>query len=333
MKKVLAYIILIPSLIILLLGSSEYTLNKVKPLLEYLQNRNGDTYRLCNLKAYKQQVPLPLNSKTPPSKPKVHVSLIGDSFSWKISRSDYQSGTFTHSTWRRPIPPADPNAEKNILIFETTERFCRERFGDISHFVENKRKREDTTTMDKLKKVFSFNAEDNLQSILFFDPISLFLREQKAAINQQWFGRIDENVYISSNSKHLYIKETIDTTEITSSFKYLSDAEVNAMVSNLNALFDLAKKEGYNEVYLSIPPNKVSVMDPDFEGLQYNQLIVRVEQHPALSMPVIPVISWITADDYYISDTHWNRKGIEKWMRLVNQIIENQTTQPATPVL
>lgn len=333
MKKVLAYIFLIPSLIILILGSSEYTLNKVKPLLEYLQNRNGDTYRLCNLKDYKQQVPLPENSKTPPSKPKVHLSLIGDSFSWKISRSDYQSGTFTHSTWRRPIPPTDRNAEKNILIFETTERFCRERFGDISHFAESKRKREDTTTMDKLKKVFSFNAEDNLQSILFFDPISLFMREQKAAINQQWFGRIDENVYISSNKKHLYIKETIDTTEITSSFRYLSDEEVNTMVSNLNSLFEMARKEGYDEVYLSIPPNKVSVMDQDFMGLQYNQLIVRVEKHPSLKMPVIPVLSWITAEDYYISDTHWNRKGIEKWIKLVNQIIESPAGPSATPAL
>jgi hypothetical protein len=324
MMRKLAYITLFITLPILILGSSDIALNQVKPILEYFQNRFGDTYRLCNLTAFKQRVLLPEVSKAVPAHPKVHLCLIGDSFSWKIARSSYQSGYFTHSTWRRPIPPVEEKADVNILLLETTERFCRERFGDISHFVEDRRIREDTTLLLKLNRIFRFNSEDNLQSILFFDPISLFLREQKAKINQQWFGRIDENVFISSNGKHLYIKETIDTTLINSSFKYLSEEEVNNMVSNLNLLCKLALSKGYDAVYLSIPPNKVSVADQQFNGLHYNHLIDRIQGHPELIMPFIPVLGWIEQDHYYTGDTHWNRQGINIWVGKVNAMISKE---------
>lgn len=321
MKKKLAYLLLAFALPVFLLSGSNLALNQVKPLLEVLQNRYGDTYRLCNLRAYKEEVALPAPYTYEEAPEDVHLTLIGDSYSFKIHPTAYRAKSFTHSTWRRPIPEPDPSQARNILVLETTERFTRERLGDITHFLERKRLSEYETRWEKLEKVYVLNNEDNLQSISFMDPLSLWLREMKASINQKWFGRIDENVAISNDGTHLYIQETIDSTLATSAFKFLSDDELDMMVENANSLYAFALQMGYDEVYFSVIPNKVTVMDRQYQGMDYNGLIPRLEQNSSLQWPLIKILDWIKAEHYYLGDTHWNFSGSDIWVKQVNAVL------------
>ena len=81
-------------------------------------------------------------------------------------------------------------------------------------------------------------------------------------------------------------------------------------------------KAGFDEVYLSIIPNKVSILSPDMG--KYNQLIERVQSDLNLKIPVIDTYSDFKKNPtkYYLkSDSHWTCEGRDIWLDKVNNIL------------
>ncbi len=78
---------------------------------------------------------------------------------------------------------------------------------------------------------------------------------------------------------------------------------------------------GFNEVYLSIIPNKVSILAPNLGD--YNYVLERIQQHPDLKAKYLDIYSIFKKQSqkvYSKSDTHWNCNGSSIWQGVVNDI-------------
>lgn len=162
------------------------------------------------------------------------------------------------------------------------------------------------------------NLESNIWDISLFTPI----KEFKANLNYRWFNTVNQDVKLSATGKHLYYTPTIDTTDIMSSFRYLPDWEKDTMVNRLNSIYDRAKQIGFKKIYLSIIPNPVSILDPHYQGLTYNNLLNRIQNDPKLTIPLIniwPDFKQLNHRVYPPSDTHWNRRGAYIWLDKFNR--------------
>jgi hypothetical protein len=79
---------------------------------------------------------------------------------------------------------------------------------------------------------------------------------------------------------------------------------------------------GFDEVYLSIIPNKTSVLAQDLG--EYNHLIERMEGNKDLKMPVISVYADFMKKNLYLKgDSHWNCEGQQIWIDKVNERLLN----------
>ena len=94
--------------------------------------------------------------------------------------------------------------------------------------------------------------------------------------------------------------------------------EIIIGASCIQALFDRAVNLGFDEVYLSVIPNKSSLLIKDDPA--YNHLIERIEGHPELQIPLISVWKAFTEQNYYQKgDSHWNCAGQKIWVDAVNE--------------
>lgn len=92
------------------------------------------------------------------------------------------------------------------------------------------------------------------------------------------------------------------------------------MVDSLNAISDRYKRAGFREVYLNIIPNKVTMLEP--QRGTYNHLIERIQNHPALRVPVIDTYGTyrrLPRPPYLKSDTHWDCSGRAIWLKQVRE--------------
>ena len=81
-------------------------------------------------------------------------------------------------------------------------------------------------------------------------------------------------------------------------------------------------RQGFDEVYLSIIPNKTTVVNPPMG--RYNRLPERVETHPALEVPLVSVREVFMQQGpqlYQRGDSHWNCQGRQLWLGRVNQML------------
>ena len=98
---------------------------------------------------------------------------------------------------------------------------------------------------------------------MFSYDVFLWFKELKAKINQKWFGRVAPQVSVLPDHKAIFLLEDTDASQYHSSFNPMDDAEVNQIVTNLNATYNRYKAMGFDEIFLSIIPNKVSIVAPD----------------------------------------------------------------------
>jgi hypothetical protein len=169
--------------------------------------------------------------------------------------------------------------------------------------------------------IFNNKINSNIKSNIW--DISLFtsIKELKANMNYKLFKSIDKDVSISKDEKQLFYSPTIDTTESTSSFKSLTTGEIDTLINRLNTIYFNAKHLGFEEVYLSMIPNPVSVIEPDYKGLTYNHLVERIQSSAKLKIPFVDVFTnfkHMKKAVYSTSDTHWNMTGANIWLNKVN---------------
>ena len=293
--------------------------------------RFGDLYRLSALPQFKQPQPVCSGPSLASDTASTHLYLIGDSFSeeQRIGPVDFPVSHYQRVAWEhRQRAQLDP-MKRNVLILESVERHFREHFAvPVSELVVETDTSQTPTRPASLRQRISHDfhwtgVEERLESTLFSQGWAFWFKELKARLTFDWFDRVSTGVSLSTDKRSLFLRTDTDTTKrLNSSFATLTDHEVNTLVDSVNAVADRYRKLGFDEVYLSIIPNKASILETGRRD--YNHLIERVEQSPKLRVPVVDVYNrFRTANPspYLLSDTHWNCTGRAIWLDQVRKTV------------
>lgn len=289
--------------------------------------RYGDLYRLSNLAQFRVPVDKCVRSKIKKT-PNTSLILLGDSFVEKgrIDSNNFKSENFQRFFIADTIFTKINKSKKNILIIETVERHFRERFikpYKNLQLTDNQEIKNKISEKNYLKDILAYEVPYNTErheSLLFSSDFFLTFKEWKAWLNWKFFDRIDEKVFLSKNGKHILYYLDAQPSGITSCFDKISDEEINILVQNVNETYNYYKNLGFDEVYLSIIPNKTSILAPDLG--KYNHLIERIQQHSAFKIPYLDIFTPIKRSKtllYDIGDTHWNCQGKQIWIDEVNR--------------
>lgn len=302
--------------------------------------RYGDLYRLSNLAQFRVQIEK-CGSTEIEKAPNTSLILLGDSFTEKgrIDSNNFKAESFQRFFVADTSFVKLDKTKKNILIIETVERHFRERFArpyKNLQLIDNQIIKKNSThtnpilvekswsevvyrfVQDALAYEVQYNTERH-ETLLFSSDFFLTFREWKAWLNWKLFGRIDEKVILSKDGQHILYYLDAQPSGITSCFDKISEAEIKALVQNVNETNNYYKSLGFDEAYLSIIPNKTSILASDLG--KYNHLIERIQQSSILEMPYLDVYKPIKSSKtllYDIGDTHWNCKGKQIWIDEVN---------------
>lgn len=230
--------------------------------------------------------------------------------------------------------------KRNLLIIEIAESRVRETFRDLKTIdeicdgeeTENINKKNDlqpaitkycSPVPDiKLDRFFNKHIGQNLEFNLFNYNFMVPLFGSKAAINYYLFDRASGDITISDDGNFLFIKETVSDTDDQSSFSKISATDIGYIVDNLNKVYRHYRTAGFKEVYLSIIPNNVSIMEPE----KYNRLTPLIQNDTRNEMKIIDLYSVYKnsgASFYLPGDTHWNDMGFLVWLKTVNEKLLN----------
>ncbi len=268
--------------------------------------------------------------------------LHGDSYTWKLRDTMFDGiCDYKFIGWSNPCKYHLDSTKRNVLVIEVTERLLRNYYGNTQIIDQL------TDTGIKKKALSEYHVTDpphtRYSSLLPTIDINLFFNKYinqnleynlfnykfimpvfgcKAAINCYLFNRASGDAVISEDKQFLFFKETLDPTGPGSSLSPVSDDEVARLVDNFNTIYDYYKASGFREIYLSIIPNTVTIVRP--EG--YNNLIPRIQNDKRLKMKVIDIytVCKTTSELLFMrGDTHWNKKGKQKWVDMVNEVLRH----------
>lgn len=291
--------------------------------------RYGDLYRLAPLPQFKSSHVVCPSANRSSDTSSTHLYLIGDSFTepQRLSQSDFRVSHYQRVAWAYHLPVQLNPEKRNILLIESVERHVREHFVQPVRELDvradtNQMAHPDPTLSQRIKNDFHrTDIEERLESVLFSHDWAFWVKELKAKLTLDWFDRAYPSVGLSKDRKHVFMNFDTDTTKakvLNSSFSPLTDREVNTLVDSINATADHYRKLGFNEVYLSMIPNKASILEPN-RGT-YNHLIERIQANPKLRVTVVNTYDTFRKNPtgvYLKSDTHWSCEGRAIWLDLV----------------
>lgn len=302
--------------------------------------RNGDLYHLSYLPQFKEKLQpcVPLKSTT--TLPNVNLYMIGDSFTeeQRVGKNDIIAANYTNVHWSKQADIQLDTTKKNILVLETVERTFREHFSQEVNQFNLVTINEDNTAekpwkqslKDKIDAIISFifpkseSIEQRFEASLFSYDFFLRFRELKAQLNDVFFGRVEKKVVLSKNKNSIFFSEESSPSDPHSAFYPFDDEEKTFLVNQVNLTREKYQKAGFDEVYLSIIPNKVSVISPDLGT--YNHLIERIQEDSTLKMPIIDTYADFRKNPtkYYLkSDSHWTCEGRNIWLDKINKMLLN----------
>ncbi len=289
--------------------------------------RYGDLYRMSNLAKFKaplEECPVPQN----PPAGNTSLIIMGDSFTEKerLEKNHFKGlDSYNRYFITDTVNVKLDTSKRNVLIIETVERHFRERFvKPFSNLQVSENQPIAKVTKEESLKEMVLNYEvpyntERHESILFSSDFFLTFKEWKAWLNWKLFNRLDEKVMLSKDEKYLLYQVDAQPSGINSCFDKISEEEIKSMVDNLNLTYQFYKKVGFDEVYLSIIPNKTSILGTDLG--EYNHLIERIQQHSDLKIPFFDIYSPYHQSKkllYEKGDSHWNCEGKQMWLDLVN---------------
>jgi hypothetical protein len=290
--------------------------------------RYGDLYRLSNLPQFRVPVEKCTVPKSQRSK-NIQLVLAGDSFTeeGRIEQDHFDVKVFDRTKVFAPYEVKKQAGLKRILVIETTERHFRERFTKpwdqvslVNHDIVQHKEDFKWTSGELLELRIPYETERH-EAVLFSSDFMLRFKEWKAALNYRFFDRVDESVRLSSDGKNIFYG--VDSKPgISSCFDKVEDQEINQLVNNINTTYADYKKMGFDEVYLSIIPNKTSILGQDLGD--YNRLVERIQSHPALQMPHIDMLKPLQKGGEKLfdkGDSHWNCEGKQIWVDEVNRLL------------
>ena len=291
--------------------------------------RFGDLYRLSSLSQFKQAQPVCRSANRSSDTASTHLYLIGDSFTEpeRIDKLDFRVSHFQRTSWGHSQRIQLDPTKRNVLLIESVERHFRQHFEHpITEIVVEADTGRTLIEQPSLGKGISSDfhrtdVEERLEATLFSHDWAFWFKELKASLTLNWFDRTSSKVSLSQDKKQIFLNLDTDTTlKIVSSFSGLTDREVNTLVDSVNNVALHYKRLGFNEVYLSVIPNKASILEvhrPD-----YNHLIERLQTSPRLAVPIINVydaFKQAPASPYLKGDTHWTCEGQRMWLERTQQ--------------
>lgn len=302
--------------------------------------RNGDLYHLSYLPQFKEELPICHTPKSVNPFKNVNLFVIGDSFTeeQRVNKKDLNSFKYLNVHWEKHTEIQLDTTKINILILETVERTFKNHFSsEVNNFSfkENEVQLKIKKTWRKILKEkaaefvsFVFPDKDGIEqrfeASLFSYDFFLKFREIKSSINLDFFGRVEKKVVVSKDEKKIFFSEESLPTDSHSAFYPFSDEEKDKLVTNINSTQKKYLEAGFNKVYLSIIPNKVSILEPNLGN--YNHLIERIQNDSNLKVPFIDTYSDFKKNPsrYYLkSDSHWTCEGRDIWLEKVNKILLN----------
>ncbi len=301
------------------------------------QYNYGDLYNKTNLVQFKDENYHAVDSldttDIPATKIKgVHLFTLGDSFT-DIDTVFYGGEKNTHIWVPNRLTPARlDKRDKNIVVIEVIERVLQERMQgkfwrmyidnvlpDLSlpDAVSNTTEEHG---INFLRGRFGSGVNNRLEFTVFNNSLALRLKELKAKILLDYFGRT-QGGRLSLDKQHVLYDLEVDTTSQLSSFRYLSDAVIDSTVNKLNLIHDYYRSKGFDKVYISLIPNKSTIVAPELG--RYNHQIERIEKHPNLKPAVISLIDTLRyhPEWYHLGDGHWNKYGKRYWLQRINETV------------
>ena len=219
---------------------------------------------------------------------------------------------------------------KNILIIECSERTADWRITDTSitfqHFLIHKQKKvaEKTQKKNFISRFFNPYIDQNLELNLFDYELIRPIKEAKANLNFTLFERLPKDITVSRDKNYLLLTETVDINYFQSSFRKVSDQEIVNIVYMMNLTEIHYKKLGFDDVYFSIIPNPVSIVDTERDW--YNYKIARIKNTSWRHVKFIDVFDVFKTSRkrvYRRDDSHWNSNGVQLWVDQVNSNLLN----------
>jgi hypothetical protein len=342
MKKAAAYIILILFTVIYFISSNDFLMKKIAQYRYQSQSlwsadkyKYGDLYGLSFLPEYR--IPVEKKFITRPEQPsekKIDLYCICDSYVWGFTPLDsvlYGVDKYRYTRWNYDdnLMESLDTAKINFLLIEIAERNIRDFLADtlsIYSKLQIPEKQGDRKILagesftEKLERyLFNPKIDQNLEFNLFDYPFLTPVKEFKAKINHDIFGRINPDVAISSNKEYLFYSITTNPTEVTSSFNNINENELRIIIDNINAAYNHYKALGFDYIFLSIVPNPVSMLDT--QRSKYNMLIDKIQNNKNLLMPHLDTYAVFKDRPqrfYYRSDSHWNYDGFGEWVNIIN---------------
>ena len=333
-KNVLKYLVLIISIFFWIQAYSPFVYKEIGGKWGLFPDdyRYGDLYRLSLLPQFKENAYECPHSKIPDSERKnIHLFVIGDSFTElpKVNIRDFSIKNYSYVHWGKQSEYKLDTTQKNILILETVERTFKDHFSEVANnFTNEKTIEENLTVKQKLGKqiedleatIVPKGTEERLEHTIFNYDFFLWFREIKALINLKFFNRTEDEVVLSKDKSNIFYEDEADSTNYHSAFYPVNQKEIDLFIRNVNLTREKYLKMGFDEVYLSIIPNKVSILSTDLG--KYNHLTKRIQADIKLETPIIDVYSnYIKSPKifYLKSDTHWNCEGRAVWLEKVNE--------------
>ena len=355
MRKFLSFSVLVFFSLIYFLSSNDYLMKKIAPVRYEMQSvwgsdkyLYGDLYGLSYLSNYKiKPEKKPQQISNCPGPDNINLFMICDSYLWSFIKTDsifcnVNRLKYARWTYNEQINEPMDTTKRNILILEASERQVRKLMSDTTEMFTsvNIYKNNPELIMQPVKEtlwnriqryLFNESINQNLEFNLFDYSLFTPFKELKADINYYIFDRTTNYVTVSGDKKYLFYAPTTNVAKNTSSFNFIDEAEVNVIVYCLNRAYIHFKNMGFDEIYLSIIPNPVTILDTG-SGV-YNELIKRIQNNKDIEIPLINVFPLFKASDkeiYYRSDSHWNYNGFQIWVDETNRILKQQSLMQMT---
>lgn len=343
MKKIAAWIAIVAGLAILITSSSDTLINKLHQLRQSTSNKiwwaehnstNGDLATMAYLddvpefnspKDYHFTHPADTGSKN------IDLYIWGDSY-----LEDVPGFVFAHTNqyhfgrnYFGELHYKLDTTKRNVLIIESAERFFRPYFSynTIYNFVSaDSATVKLVSTEQPIIKATGQHINQDIEYLLFNYNFLNAPRLWKADLNYYVFGRASGNVLLSEDGENLFIKETSMPTHGYSSYEVLHESTIHWYVKTLNSVYKHYRAEGFDEVYLTIIPSPISILQPGW----YNNLISRLTADTALKMPLIDIYPTFKRYPnkhslYRAGDSHWNNNGFQLWLQMVNSVLAKES--------
>lgn len=341
MKKIVALFVFVICLLALLVSSSERGMRLLTKaryagagILYSDKYAFGDLYGLSYLPEFRiakqekfTEVPAGL-----PAEKDLDLYVVGDSYlySYLDTLPDYYArvNQLDFRRWEHvPVrAEAFTSGRKKVLLIESVER-------NIANVIALERIRAvfEPTPPPALpwweqwneaikSALYHPTLESNLEFTLFNMALFSPIKEWKATWNDRVFGRLAREVHRSKSGDRLFMQETVDVHEKGSSYREISEDEVNGTVQKMKEIQAFYLSKGFDLVLFSFMPNPVSLLEAE----KGNQYLARIQAAGAGHLTIIDPSDRLKSNAsqyFYQSDSHWNQRGARVWLDQLNEVL------------